>query len=164
MQKTIQNNSEIILVGIKTRTSLQQELNPATAKIGAFIQQYFQQQIPDQISHRANPGTLYCVYTEYESDYRGEYTYFIGEKVDSLNANESLASLIIPAQKYAKFTTQPGEMPQVVIESWQNIWKMSPQDLGGERRYHADFEIYDERASDPMKTVLDLYIGIEDNA
>lgn len=162
MQKTIQNGNEIILVGIKTRTSLQQEMNPATAKIGAFIQQYYQQQIPEQISHRSTPGTLYCVYTEYESDYLGEYTYFIGERVNTLDANQTLATLVIPAQTYAKFTTAPGEMPQVVIESWQNIWKMSPQDLGGKRRYHADFEIYDERARDPKQTVLDLYIGIEE--
>ncbi|MCX6958657.1 MAG: hypothetical protein NT164_09000 [Verrucomicrobiae bacterium] len=26
--------------------------------------------------------------------------------------------------------------------------------------YLADFEVYDERATDPQKTILDIYVGI----
>ncbi len=49
-----------------------------------------------------------------------------------------------------------------MIEAWQKIWKMSPQTLGGKRRYQTDFEIYDERAVDHQNVILDLYIGIEE--
>ena len=33
--------------------------------------------------------------------------------------------------------------------------------LAGSAGRNADFEIYDERAADPLNTVLDLYIGIK---
>jgi predicted transcriptional regulator YdeE len=50
----------------------------------------------------------------------------------------------------------------VVKNAWQKIWQQKDTELGGKRSYHADFEIYDERASDPthQNIVLDLYIGI----
>ncbi len=53
-------------------------------------------------------------------------------------------------------------MPDVVKNAWQKIWHLKDAELGGKRRYHADFEIYDERASDLTHQclVLDLYIGI----
>lgn len=51
-------------------------------------------------------------------------------------------------------------MPEVIINAWQQIWKMSVNDFGGERAYIADFEVYDQRASDPANTCLDIYIGI----
>jgi len=53
-------------------------------------------------------------------------------------------------------------MPDVVREPWYKIWQMTPDELGGTRRYLADFEIYDERAQDHEKLVLDIYIGVKD--
>ncbi|MBS4163416.1 hypothetical protein PRO82_000718 [Candidatus Protochlamydia amoebophila] len=50
-------------------------------------------------------------------------------------------------QQYAKFTTAPALMPDVIVNAWNYIWKMSASKLNGERRYNANFEIYDERAT-----------------
>jgi predicted transcriptional regulator YdeE len=162
MQKTRAKMPEIKLVGITVRTNNKAEFDTATAKIGSCVQHYFHQQVADKIPHRKNPGTTFSVFTDYESDYTGEYTYFIGEEVSSIDDTpEGLESHSIPPQTYIKFTTEPGPMPNVVIDAWQEIWKMSPEDLGGQRRYHTDFEIYDERANDPQNVVLDLYIGLE---
>jgi predicted transcriptional regulator YdeE len=52
-------------------------------------------------------------------------------------------------------------MPQVVREPWFAIWNMSPVELGGARSYLTDFEIYDERAVDHEKIVLDICIGLK---
>lgn len=154
---------EIKLVGITVRTNNEVEFDPAIAKISPCVQHYFHQQVADKISHRKNPGTTFSAFADYESDYTGEYTYFIGEEVSSIdNIPEGLESHIIPPQNYIKFTTEPGPMPNVVINAWQEIWKMSPEDLGGKRRYHTDFEVYDERAKDHQNVVLDLYIGLEE--
>lgn len=161
-QETSINLEDIKLVGIKVRTSYQNEINKMEGKIFPCVQQYFHQQLFEKISYRKKPGTTFCVYTEYENDYMGEYTYFIGEEVISIDqVSESLSTLIIPPQKYAKFTTHPGSMPNVIVEAWQKIWQMSSKELGGSRRYHTDFEIYDERAQDHQNIVLDLYIGID---
>lgn len=154
---------EIKLVGITCRTNNQHifEADPATNKIAATVQKYFYQQCGDKIKGRKKPGTTYCVYTNYESDCTGDYTYFIGEAVSAFeDIPEGFETLIIPAQSYAKFTNPPGPMPAVCVDMWQNIWKMTATDLGGERAYLADFEVYDERSQDHQNMILDIYIGI----
>lgn len=159
MQQTTIQLPAMKLAGISHRTSNTAEMNPATAKIGAAIQQY---QTLLGKSGSKFPHKTYAVYTEYENDFTGEYTYFIGYEIPA--ASEVPAEfqvLTIPAQKYTKFTTGPGRMPQVCIDMWQKIWAMNPQKLGGERAYVADFEVYDERAADPQHTILDIMIGVK---
>jgi predicted transcriptional regulator YdeE len=162
MQKTVTELPEIKLIGISCRTNNTSEMNISTAKIAPTMQKYFQQALGEEIPNRKNPGTTYCVYTNYESDFTGDYTYFIGEEVNFLNpVSNEFSAIIIPAQSYAKFTSQPGAMPGVCISMWQNIWRMKSADLGGKRAYIADFEVYDNRALDLSKTVLDIYLGVK---
>lgn len=159
-EKTVLGN--ITLVGLSTRTSLKNEMNPETAKIGKMATTYWSEQIANQFKHRVSPGITYSVYTDYESDEYGEYTYFIGEAVKSMDDQdiEKFDHLYIPPSHYQKFTTEAGKMPEVVIAAWQDIWRMTPADLGGNRRYIADFEVYDQRATNPNQTIIDIYIGI----
>ena len=137
------------------------------------MQRYFTDQLFNKIPNRVKPGTTFCVYTGYDdsaikendNSYMGAYTYFVGEHVscvDGINLPDELTVLTIPAQTYAKFTTEPGAMPFVVIQAWQKICTMKQADLGGVRRFHADFEVYDERAMNPKAAALDIYIGIKD--
>jgi predicted transcriptional regulator YdeE len=155
--------SEKKLVGISVRTSYQQELDKMKGNIFPCVQQYFHGALFEKILHRAKPGSTFCAYTDYESDYKGVYTYFIGEEVTSFanNLPKELQKLIIPAQHYTKFTTAPAPMPDVIVNAWKEIWKMPSTELGGRRRYQTDYEIYDERASDHQNIVLDIYVGIE---
>jgi predicted transcriptional regulator YdeE len=162
MSKCITEFAEIKLVGITARTSNAREMNPETAKIGATMQKFFGNSMQSQISERKNPGTVFAVYTNYESDEHGDYTYFLGEEVNDItDIQPGFEVLTIPVQSYAKFTSAPGKMPAVCIEMWQDIWKMKAADFGGARSYIADFEVYDERSQDPEGTVLDIYIGIK---
>jgi predicted transcriptional regulator YdeE len=103
------------------------------------------------------------VYTEFESDEHGNYTYFIGEVVNSIKDQDLSRFKIInvPKSNYVKFTTPPGKMPEVIISAWQKIWAMKMSDFGGKRNYVADFEVYDERAIDSNNSTVDIYIGIE---
>ena len=162
MQKTVTELPEIKLLGILCRTNNTAEMNISSAKIAPTIQKYFRQAVGEEIPNRKNPGTTYCVYTDYESDFTGDYTYFIGEAVKFVgDSMEGFSSIIIPAQNYAKFTSKPGIMPEVCIDMWQNIWKMKSGELGGKRAYLADFEVYDKRVLDPSKTVLYIYVGVK---
>lgn len=161
MKKELANQPEIKIVGLTTRTNNKNEMNPQTAKISTLVSHYFSQAIANQIPHRKNPGVTFSVYTEYDSDEHGDYTYFIGEEVDRFeNILSGFKTLIILPAAYQKFTTSEGQMPEVVIHAWQEIWKMSVNDLGGKRTYVADFEVYDQRALDPAHASLDIYIGI----
>jgi predicted transcriptional regulator YdeE len=163
MQHTTVERQAIQLAGICVRTSYQQELDLMRGRIGPCVMRYFHEALFEKIPHRIAPGTTFCVYTDYESDYKGAYTYFIGEEVDSLDSQlpEGFHRLTIPGQHYAKFTTKPAPMPDVVVNAWKAIWEMSPKELGGIRNYQADFEIYDERAADHQNIVFDLYVGIK---
>jgi predicted transcriptional regulator YdeE len=164
MQKTNTQLPGIQLVGITCRTNNEHvfKSDPATNKIAAIVQKYFHNGLFDKIQNRKKPGTTYCAYTEYESDFTGDYTFFIGEEVTSVGELvEGFVTLTIPTQDYAKFTNQPGPMPKVCIDMWKEIWTMNPADFGGERAYITDFEIYDERAMDHQNVVLDIYIGIK---
>jgi predicted transcriptional regulator YdeE len=163
MQKVLIGRSKFSLVGIKVRTSYARETDKMKGAILPCVQKYFHGALFEKISNRAKPGVTYCVYTDYESDYRGSYTYFIGEEVTSV-ANPLpvwFTSLEIPDQQYAKFTTLPAPMPEVIINAWYAIWAMPEKALGGKRPYLADFEVYDERAADHQNIVLDIYVGIE---
>lgn len=153
---------DIYLVGIKTRTNNQQEANPKDSKIGQTIARFWRENISEQIPNGISPGRTFSVYTEYDSDEHGDYTYFYGQQVDSHEqVPEGLEALIIPTAHYQRFTTAAGPMPKIVIELWQEIWQMSEEKLGGKRAYVADFEIYDERATDPQNSIVDVYIGVK---
>jgi len=152
---------EIMLVGIHVRTSNKSEMNPSEAKISQTVKRYFSENIASQIISRKNPGVNFCAYTEYESDCTGKYTFFIGEEVSDISdIPEDFKCITVPKGNYIKFTSPSGEMPNVVIELWQKIWQLNPEELGGKRRYAVDFEIYDKRAADPKNTVIDVFIGV----
>lgn len=160
MKKNITQLPEIKLVGINVRTSNELEMDPATAQIGATMQKFFMGNMQAKILNRKKPGRVFAVYTDYESNEHGPYTYFLGEEVTIFDKlDDSFKTLVISPQNYMKFTSNPGVMPKVVIDMWQNIWKMTESDFGGQRRYLADFEIYDERSHDSSQAVIDIYIG-----
>ena len=149
------------IIGITQRIHQSSDCPPISEQIGEVVDRYWQEGIAQQISGKKQPGTTYCGYTDYESDYTGDYTYFIGECVeDDVSANTNLSKVIIPKQRYTKFTTDAGVMPEICINAWQQIWSMSSKELSGSRAYICDFELYDQRAKDPKDTVLDIYIGI----
>jgi predicted transcriptional regulator YdeE len=163
MQKAKIQLPEVKLIGITARTNNVAERDPATAIIGQTIARYHQLDLLHEIPTRKHPGKTYCVYTDYESDITGDYTYFVGEEVESfMFVPEGYYPITLPAQTYIKFTSDRGPMPEVCIKLWQSIWQMTPEELGGKRSYHTDFEIYDWRSLDNQKTILDLYIGIEE--
>lgn len=153
---------QLIVAGVTIRTNNKNEMNPATGKIGPLVQQYWHNQIANKIQYRANPGLTYIAYTDYESDEQGEYTFLVGEAVSENTPQSDFRILTIPEGTFQKFTTDAGKMPDVIIQTWQHIWKMSAAQLGGKRKYLADFEVYDRRAMDPNNAVVDIYIGITD--
>ena len=160
MEQTKTQLPAIMLVGIIARTNNALEMDPATAIIGATVQKYMGTGLSSQISHRIQPNTTYSAFTDYASDFNGDYTYFIGEKVSGFdNLPEGFVALTIPAQDYIKFTNGPGPMPHVCIDIWKEVW--GDRELNSRRNYIADFEIYDERAADHSKVVLDIYIGVK---
>jgi predicted transcriptional regulator YdeE len=164
LTKTTSKLDEIKLIDITTRTNNANGFNSdlATNKLAATVYRYFHSGLANKIAARKNPGITFCVYTNYESDFTGGYTYFISEEVTNFDeVSECFEKLIIPTQNYVKLTSQAGQMPIVCIDMWKEVWNMSTSDLGGTRAYIAGFEIYDQRSCDHNNTILDIYIGIK---
>ncbi len=160
-KKLIHQEINRYVVGLSVRTNNQECFDPNTNKITPLIARYWHENIADRILNRKNPGVTLAVYTDYESDEHGNYTYFFGEEVSTLeNCPPELHHCTILSGNYIKFTTPQGKMPDVVIQAWMNIWKMTPNELGRKRRYQTDIEVYDERASDLIAASMDIYIGV----
>lgn len=64
------------IVGISARTNNAQEI-AGKGIIPQQWQKFFKEGILEKIPNKASP-TIYAVYTDYESDRNGEYTFLIG--------------------------------------------------------------------------------------
>lgn len=152
MDYTIVNLKEKTVVGLSTRLgnndpNMQQ-------KIGELWQNlYAEDGAYTKIANKANLSAI-GLYTDYAGE---EYTAFAGVEVTKA-ANPEMASFVIPAGKYAKFSLH-GDMIQAVAAGWQAIWQM---DLP--RSYTADFEEYltDENGECDMANCdIDIYIALK---
>jgi predicted transcriptional regulator YdeE len=144
------------IIGIQTRTSNAKEMAGA-ANIANLWQRFHTEQIFSKIPDLVDQN-IYGVYHDYESDMNGEYTLTAGVKVKS-NAPVPAGyyKIDIPQHKYAKFTSDQGAMPQVVIEAWQKIWNTNLN-----RSYTFDYELYDHRCVDMVNSQIDVFIAIKD--
>jgi predicted transcriptional regulator YdeE len=140
------------IIGIFVRTS---NVNNKSLKdigdlFGRFISQNISEKIPDKIN-----GDIYCVYTDYETDYNGPYTTIIGCKVSSLKEIPiGLIGKTIPESKYQVYTST-GKLSESLAKTWEGIWNTEL-----DRRYSADFDIYGEKARDFENAEVDTYVAI----
>lgn len=156
----ITTRDEMKMVGIVTRTSNACEMGPNGA-IPKLWQQYVEQQIGEKIPNQAEQPVLLGLYTNYESDVSGEYDMVIGMTVHTLDTiPDGMVGKVIPAAKYAVFTSPKGPFMEVVPVTWQAIWQWM-QTTNEVRTYTGDFEYYDERSSNPNDAQVDIYIAIK---
>jgi predicted transcriptional regulator YdeE len=143
---------EFTIVGLAVRTSNKdgQSKNDLTHLWTKFMGENTMAQIPHKISEE-----LYCVYTDYETDWKGPYTCFLGCKVSSiLGIPNGFAHKTIPSTKYLKFESI-GKLPDAVLATWDGIWKT---DLN--RAYIADFDVYGKNAQDSSNALVETFVSI----
>ncbi|WP_184548649.1 GyrI-like domain-containing protein [Mucilaginibacter sp. FT3.2] len=153
---TITENVHIegfFLEGISVRTTNQ---NGQSAKdIGGLWGRFMEDNVLPQIEDRIT-DKIYCVYTEYESDYTGVYTAVLGCKVRSLDKiPNGLTGLTIPAANYVKYTAK-GRLPDCVAETWQEVWNSNL-----DRAYIADFDGWGAKAQNPEDAEVEIYVGVK---
>ena len=160
MNHTIVKLDEKRIAGLKIITTNEAECGP-NAKIGALWQRYYADGFPSSIPHQTEPGVIYGIYSDYESDETGSYSLLIGAEVEKAGELPTeLSVTTIPPATYAVFTTRVGPIIEVVQEAWAHIWEWSKQP-GNKRTFIADFERYDGvRCADPNHAQVDVYIAI----
>lgn len=155
----IQQHSGFYVVGVTTRTNNAREMS-GNGKIGDVWETFLQPNLAAKIPNKIGVD-LIAAYTDYETDHTGHYTYLLGLPISSTETLPAhLTVKYIPSGRYAVFSSGKGPITQVVPELWQRIWAMSPEELGGVRAFQTDFEIYDQRATDPENAQIDVYVGL----
>jgi predicted transcriptional regulator YdeE len=157
--RNIQEHPGFYVVGITARTNNAQEMS-GSGKIGDVWQRFLQPSLVAKIPNKIGVDPI-AVYTDYETDHTGHYTYLLGlptAPVEALPRNLTVKH--IPPGRYAVFSSDRGPLTQVVPEIWRRIWSMSRKELGGKRSFKSDFEIYDQRAADPENSQIDVYVGL----
>lgn len=146
---------EKFITGINVRTKNEKEMNPETAQLPRLWGIFYKDGLIDRIPNKLPGSPIYGVYHSYESDLNGAYSVLAGVEVGKLsNANNEYSSAKIEGGKYLVFE-EKGKMPQVVIDTWRNIWNYFSSFDAQKRSYLTDFEIYAE----PNEVAI--YIGIE---
>ncbi|MES2803590.1 MAG: GyrI-like domain-containing protein [Bdellovibrionota bacterium] len=158
MNTTKTQLEEFYVMGLQIRTTNAVEMTSA-GKIPSLWGKFYSEQIASQISGKIE-DSVFAVYSDYASDMNGEYSLTIGFKVKAdVTSLPGLHIVRVPAQTYMKYTTDIGEMPNIVIDGWKHIWNQT-QSSELKRKYSADFEVYDHRCADLKKSQVDIFICI----
>jgi predicted transcriptional regulator YdeE len=156
----IVEQAEFIVIGISARTTNANEMS-GKGVIGQAWGRFMSESLLSKIPNKVDSNVL-AVYTDYESDANGAYTFILGAKVSSAdNVPPGMVAKKIQAARYAVFTSEKGPVAKVVPETWSRIWALPKSAPGGSRAYQADFELYDQRAADPQNSQVDVYVGIK---
>jgi len=142
------------LIGIAVRTS---NANPAqSAKdIGELWQRLMGESLVAQIPNKVD-STVYCVYTDYETDHTGAYTTVLGCNVTSLEEiPDGMQGIEIPGGGYQKFTCRGDLTKGFVYGAWGDIW-----DRKLNRTYGADYEVYGPKALNPTDAEVEIFVGV----
>jgi predicted transcriptional regulator YdeE len=155
----VEEQKSFNVIGLAVRTNNKAEAT-GQGEIPKLWQRFMQQGTAGKIPNRAEQN-LIVVYTDYESDQNGEYTYLIGSRVTSTtDVPPGLTLKEIPAGSYAILESDKGPAPVVLPKIWQQIWSMSSKDLGGQRAFQSDCEVYPP-GYDPQNVQVTLHIGLK---
>lgn len=142
------------VVGISVRTT--NENGQSNQDLQTLWKRFFPEGILDKIPNKVD-SNIYCVYTDYEKDHTKPYTTILGCKVTDLkNIPEGMVGKEVPASSYAAFLAKGDIHKGMVYQMWDTIWKTHLN-----RKYTADFEVYDERSMNPDKAEVEIFVAVQ---
>jgi predicted transcriptional regulator YdeE len=117
-------------------------MSPETARLGALWGRFFQEGIAGQVADQVPGSPVYGVYSDYESDVNGPYTVTAGVQIaPKATGGDELTHVDVVGGEYLVFEGK-GPMPQVVIDTWLEVWDYFSQATEFKRAYTTDFELY----------------------
>ncbi|MDN6885136.1 effector binding domain-containing protein [Variovorax sp. CAN2819] len=137
MEPVRQHQDAFRVSGLTIRTTNREESDPATARIGKLWDRFFGEETYASTPERTSDARIFSLYSAYESDAHGAFDVTAGVAVSG-----GEGSLAVEAGDYLVFNGQ-GQMPQMVIATWERIWQYFEAHPGIARRYRSDFEAYE---------------------
>ncbi len=87
-------------------------------------------------------GTIYAVYSHYDSDETGAYDLILGKSVQpGQEVPPAMKSISIPAARYLVFTATASS-PDAIKAAWTQVYEYFAQHKKEHRAFTADFEQY----------------------
>jgi predicted transcriptional regulator YdeE len=147
------NLGDFEIIGIAIRTTNQN--GEAEKDIGALWKLFYADDSLAKIEGKINDD-LYCVYTDYDTDYTGAFTTILGYRmIPGTLPPSGYVRKIILKSTYQVFITQ-GPLPASVQKTWMNVWKTDII-----RRYTSDFDVYGSQSNNPDNAIVRTFVSIE---
>ena len=139
----------LMLSGLSTITNNKNEKEPETAKIMQLWQDYEDKNILGATFNKSKKFDMYGVYSDYVSDVNGDFKVTVAVEV-----TKPKNAIVIKKQRYLVFKKN-GELPDIVIDCWKDIWEYFENKPEYERAYTIDFEKYSK------ENEIEIYISIK---
>lgn len=144
-----------ILAGVREETSNALEAEYEEAKVPMLWRNYFQASILNPLVHEVEDAPAYAVYHDYKDGANAEFKVLVGTEVSSdKDLGELYNTVTLEAGEYLRFDGK-GEMPMIVVETWQKIWRYFAGNDAPTRSFKSDFEMY------TGEDEFSIYIGIK---
>jgi len=147
----IEHFDEKTVHGLVVRTKNEDEMHPKTSKIKDLWED-FDKKLMSKVE---SFPSVYGVYFDYESDSTGEFSVLSGSSKFSNTTNKNLQKVLLQSCDYKVFKCK-GKLPDIIIETWTQVWEYFSGDREKERAYKTDFEAY--VAPDEVH----IYISVKD--
>ncbi len=143
------------VIGIAVRTSYDIE-NSIKRKIPLLWQRFYEERCFDKIPNKAESTKIYAIYSEYNPDEFGEFTFVLGMEVsDFSHIPEGMIGKTISSANYQVHESEQGPFAEVAPKAWDDVTEQ--KELQQHRQYDTDFEAYDfGKDSGKMK----IFVGI----
>ena len=149
---TKQNSLKIVGLSARARNKIGEPNIEIMNLWAKFMTKNISEQIKNKVSHN-----IYSIYTDYESNFMGEYTVLLGFAVEDLNdVPPDLVGRVFPEAQFEVIPAK-GAMPDAVIQTWIDIWN---KDSTLNRAYNYDFELYTENSQKGDQSVVDIYLSV----
>jgi predicted transcriptional regulator YdeE len=149
-----QTIEEFTVIGISVRTT--NENGQSGKDIGELWNKFMMEKVLEQIPNKLG-GSVYCIYTDYESDYMKPYTTIIGCKVKDLSTiPNGMIGKTIKSGNYSKHLAKGNILQEIVVQVWMDIWHLNLK-----RLYTADFEVYGDKAHNPENAEVEIFVAIK---
>ena len=142
------------LIGISVRTTNANGL--AAKEIAALWGKFMNENVLDAIPNKID-STVYSLYTEYEGDHTKPYTAILGCKVRDLNSIPNrMVGKSFDGGNYVKITAKGDLTKGLIVNEWTKIWAINL-----ERVFTADFEVFGEKAQNPLDAEVDFLVAVK---
>ena len=145
----IKQIKKMIISGIKVTTNNENENTEGKEKIAQLWEDYTQNNTYTKTLNKVKDISMYGVYSNYVSDHNGDYDVTVGVEV-----TKAKNPIIIENERYLVFSKK-GELPEIIYDTWQEIWDYFENNDEYKRKYSIDFEKYS------VEEEIEIYISIE---